>query len=203
MEAGLRPSKWPGLGRGSVPPHLTRHTSGMGCKVLATCSLGVIDGTTTRCRPFAPTRGRWLAPLVSLGCGDSGWVSKQCFWLAPLQHAGAERTRPSTLRPEPRRPRHPRRPRRPRHPRRPPRPRRPRSRLRPPRRRSLRLSQTLTKVGFSGGSPVTVSDGYSGNLAAVPAGRTPSTDGHGWLVFSGTTKHFWGGTPTKRHGTYR
>jgi hypothetical protein len=30
---------------------------------------------------------------------------------------------------------------------------------------------------------VTVSDGHGGNLTAVPAGRTPSADGHGWLVF--------------------
>lgn len=37
--------------------------------------------------------------------------------------------------------------------------------------------------GFSGGSPVTVSDGTGGYLTAVPAGRTPSADGHGWLVF--------------------
>jgi hypothetical protein len=65
--AGLGPSKWPGLGGGSVPPHQTRHASGLACKVLVPCSLGVIDDTITRCRPFAPTRGHWLAPLVSPG----------------------------------------------------------------------------------------------------------------------------------------
>jgi len=37
--------------------------------------------------------------------------------------------------------------------------------------------------GFVGGSPVTVSDGNGGYLTAVPAGRSPSADGHGWLVF--------------------
>lgn len=34
-----------------------------------------------------------------------------------------------------------------------------------------------------GSSPVTVSDGHGGYLTAVAAGRTPSADGHGWLVF--------------------
>jgi len=42
---------------------------------------------------------------------------------------------------------------------------------------------TSPNEGFSGGTPVTVGDGHGGSLTAVVAGRTPSADGHGWLVF--------------------
>jgi LppP/LprE lipoprotein len=46
--------------------------------------------------------------------------------------------------------------------------------------------------GFAGGSPVTVSDGHGGDLTAVAAGRTPSADGHGWLVFFWDDQRFLG-----------
>ncbi len=46
--------------------------------------------------------------------------------------------------------------------------------------------------GFVGGPPVTVSDGDGGYLTAVPAGRSPSADGHGWLVFLWHDQRFLG-----------
>ena len=45
---------------------------------------------------------------------------------------------------------------------------------------------------FADGPPVTVDDGAGGYLTAVPALRSPSADGHGWLLFFWHNRTFLG-----------